>query len=164
VVPVRLHRGRTQATLGDQVLEEPGQDPRKGQAAPPPPSPLEPGQHDSQHLLDRAADLLGQGRAHHAVAARPGAPGDPLGYERLDMPGEVLHRFGAPGTGELAEGDKHRHPARHIPSSIPVPGQPVDIALDLRADPRRPDPIHSLGLDEVVLQHGQLPLCEYLDE
>ena len=56
--------------------------------------------------------------------------------------------------GELAEREHHRYPAQHRPGAVALLGQPRRIPLDLRADPRRPDPIDRLRLDEVLLQHG----------
>ena len=62
--------------------------------------------------------------------------------------GRVLGRWSAVGWGSGAVVVSRCAPGRCSAPSQPVPGQPVHVLLDLRADPRRPDPIHGLGLME----------------
>jgi len=146
VMPVAHDRLRAQATLGGQVLEEPRHRPGEGQITARPATALETGQHHRQHLLDRAADLPSR---LLATAER----GHPHRDETIDMSGQVRRHQGAAHPGELPERHQHRDPAQHRPGAIPLLRQAAGIALDLRADPARPDPVDRLGLDEVGLQH-----------
>jgi hypothetical protein len=106
------------------------------------------GKYHAQHLLDRAAHLLGQPGPLRAAASQP------LPHERLDVLGKILHRACAANVGELTERDHHRHPAQHAPGSITLPVEPDHVTLDLGSDPARPDTIDRRRLDEVRLQHG----------
>lgn len=160
VVAIRLDRRRAKSPLVDQVLEEPGNRCGERQRSAAPTRRFEAGQHDREHLLDQDPDILGQGRACHAITTDTSALGNPLSNEPLDVVRQIHHRGGAAGTGELPESDQRRDTVGHVPRAIPVLGHPVDVALDLRSDPRRPDAIRRGRLDEVLLQHGQLPLCE----
>jgi hypothetical protein len=111
VMPVAHDRLRAQAALGDQVLEEPRHRPGEGQITARPASALETGQHDRQHLLDRAADLPSR---LLATAER----GHPHRDEAIDMSGQVRRRRGATHPGELPERHQHRDPAQHRPGAI----------------------------------------------
>src|SRR5436190_11600660 len=143
---VAVDRRRPKTALGCQISEEPGKlvDERiltmRTTAAD------KAGHHQPQHLLNRAADLLGDLTASFALATTPHAaiPRNPFGYELLDMRRQILHGAGAPSSRELAEREHQRNPTQHRPRRVPVLGQPHDIALNLAADPARPDPIDRL--------------------
>ena len=111
VMPVAHDRLRAQAALGGQVLEEPRHRAGEGQLTVRPAGALEAGQHDRQHLLDRAADLRS---GIPATAERS----HPHRDETVDMSGQVRRHRGAAQAGELPERHQHRDPAQHRPGAI----------------------------------------------
>ena len=159
IAPVAVEGGRAKPALTQQVLEEPRQlvaerHPEQHTAA-----SREPGNNKTKHLLDRHMDVLDALTRGHRTELSSAIRRDPLGDECLDIRREIAD---GPGTGsacELAEGEQHRHTTAHARAAIALLGQPNDVALDLRTDPRRPDAIDRLRPDVVALQHeGQAPL------
>jgi hypothetical protein len=52
----------------------------------------------------------------------------------------------------------------HLALAIALTGQPGHVLLDLRADPRAPDPVDGVRLDEILLQHGNFLSAHELEE
>jgi hypothetical protein len=116
MVPVTGDRRGPQATLGCEVLEEPRDRTAERDRVMRPAGGLEPGNDEFEQLLDRAADVLGQGLAHPAAGVA-GLTG-PLGHEGIDVARQVRQRPGALQAGELPEGDQQRHPPPHAPGAV----------------------------------------------
>ena len=123
---------------------------------------LEPRNDELQHLLDRAADVLGEG-VPHTAAGVAGLTG-PLVHEGTHVTWQVRQRPGALQAGELPEGDQQRNAPQHAPGTVAPFRQPGHVTLDLRADPHRPDPVDGVRLDEVLLQHGNFLSAHGLEE
>ena len=86
---------------------------------------------------------------------------DPVGHERLDVRGQVTDGTPPSLTGELAEGEPDGHAAPDALRAVALGGEPGDVSLDFRRDPRAPKAIDRRRLDEVLLQHGNfLSACE----
>jgi hypothetical protein len=76
------------------------------------------------------------------------------------MAREIGDGPGAVPGGELPEGEQKRDPPVHALGAVAFPGQPGYVTLDLRPDPRGPDPVDGLRLDEIVLQHRATSLLD----
>ena len=121
----------------------------------------EPADHERQELLDRAPDLF----AHRTGRTRAGlVPGDPFSDEGVDMARQVADLACSPGPGELTERKRDRDPGPDEPVAVAAIGEPSHVLLDLRRDPRTTEPVDRRRLDEVLLQHGQLPFHWGMEE
>src|SRR5258706_4880855 len=63
-----------------------------------------------------------------------------------------------PPASELAERERDRNAAPDALRAVAMAGQPREVGFDLRSDPPAADPVDRRWLDEVLLQHRQLPL------
>jgi hypothetical protein len=155
VVAIAEQRGRTQTTLLEQVVEETGDDSREGLALVWPAGGLEAIEYDREQLLDRAPYLLRHRprRPSACIVAR-----DAVGDERLHMRRQVAHSARPSRTSELAEGERDRDTTPDALGAIALVDQPGQVRLNLSGDLRTADPVDRRRLDEVPLQHGQLPL------
>ncbi len=151
VMTIGEHRGRTQATLLDQVVEETRDHSGEGLGVVRPAGGLEAGEHDREQLLDRAADLLRHRprRASACVVARDG-----VRDERVHVRRQLADGARPSPTSELAEGERDRHPTPDALSAVALLDHPRQVRLNLGGDPRAADPIDRLRLHEVLLQHG----------
>jgi hypothetical protein len=84
---------------------------------------------------------------------------DTGGYERINMSRQVADDARPTPPGELTEREPDGHPAPDALRAVPLARHPRDVRLDLRRDPRPPKPINRRRLQEILLQHGQPPIC-----
>src|SRR5438270_9718274 len=99
---------------------------------------LEASEHDREHLLDRAPNLLG----HRPRRARtPVVDRDALRHERLGLLRQLGDSSGTAVTGELTEGERDRHAPPDALRAVALLDQPDDIGLDLGRDPRTANPV-----------------------
>ncbi len=134
VMPIATDRRRPQTTLTTRYSKNPGSASANGTRTTPTAATDKAGNHQPQHLLDRAADLLDdRSPARHDDDVRRS---DPLGHERIDMNRQIPDDPGATRTRELPEGDQQRHPPQHRPRRVAVLSQPA------RHTARSPAPIH----------------------
>ena len=119
---------------------------------------LEPWNDELEQLLDRAADVLGEGLAHPAASVA-GLTG-PLGHEGIDVARQVRQRPGALQAGELPEGDQQRDPPQHAPGAV-APFRPARSRTARSAGRSTTARIRSTvcGLTKYFSSIGQLPLC-----
>jgi hypothetical protein len=159
VEPVGLDRGGSKAPLVGQVVEEPGG--RLMERVCEPAASYGPviGHDHLEEGLDGPTHLLHHRRSRCGTLAAP-ALLHALGHKGVDVGGQVSHGASAVQLGELAESHHQRHPGMNHPGRVTVLVQPGHVPLDLWPDPRSLDPVDGGGLDEVLLQHGNLLLLD----
>ena len=121
-MPIAADRRWPKTTLTSQVREEPWQRVGERDRTTPPAATDEAGNHQPQHLLNRAADLLDE----PLVRVTTTSPALTLGHERIDMNRQLPDDPGATRTAELRELDQQRHPPQHRPRRVAVLSQPGD--------------------------------------
>src|SRR3989442_2536637 len=109
--------------------------------------------------LDGPTHLLRHRRSRCGALAAP-ALLHALGHEGVDVGGKVSHGASAVQLSELAESYHQRQPGMYHPGRVTVLVQPGHVPPDLGPDPRSLDPVDGGGLDEVLLQHGNLLLSD----
>jgi hypothetical protein len=122
VVLVQANRGRPQAPFRDQELEEPREGGGERHLATRPSAAFEARNDELQHLLYRAANLLGHPPGRLRVLTCSSESAHALSRECLDVKpqlGEILH---SPLMRELAEGDEEGDARVDAASGVPLIG------------------------------------------
>ncbi|MGH9007955.1 MAG: hypothetical protein ACRDV6_09645 [Acidimicrobiales bacterium] len=81
----------------------------------------------------------------------------PVGDEWIDVCRQFINGVRSVLMSELAEGEYDGHASPDALLTVTVLNKPGQVVLDFSSHPRAADPINRRRLDEVLLQHGQLP-------
>ncbi len=83
---------------------------------------------------------------------------DAFGDERFDVCWQIGRGVRPSFASELSEREGTGDSTPDALRAVAMVDEPREVRVDLRGDPRTTDPIDRRRLDEVLLQHGQLPL------
>src|SRR5256712_10462264 len=89
-------------------------------------TPYEARHHETEHLLDRIAGLVGALSAGAVAATALPALADPSLDKRLDMGRQLLPGGRSACPGKISEAPQERDTAKHVSSGVPVLREPGD--------------------------------------
>ena len=107
---VLLDAGGPQTPLFHQIAEKAGNGRGERDRMLTPASPDKARNSDTEHLLDRASQVLCQRRAGAAIGPQACPLGHPMGDEGVDVDRQVRQVFSTAIASELSEGHQHRNP------------------------------------------------------